>query len=392
VFDAIVIGAGPAGLSAAAELAGGSCLLVEAGPEARARDRASPIDLLAGVGGAGLFSDGKHSFFPSASALWQLPRAADAFEATARWLRGYGVEAGAFPSEPAPLVAPGGWRAKSYPSIYVPLEARFRMIDELWRSEHLAGARVVDAARDASEIVITLDENGRRREKRARRLIVGAGRWSPRGIRGWLEKLGVRFAFRRMEWGVRLEAPADDPLFARLPGVDGKLLLVEATHELRTFCTCRQGEVVLGEAYGLRAFSGRADGPPSGRSNFGLVVRSLDPALSDETAAALAASTPRTLALPECDARSLESIFGARGAAAVAAALARFFAEYPPRDPRAVTVHAPAIEGVGHYPVDDGALQLAPGVFVCGDAGGRFRGIVAAMVSGRYAARRLMEA
>jgi hypothetical protein len=44
---------------------------------------------------------------------------------------------------------------------------------------------------------------------------------------------------------------------------------------------------------------------------------------------------------------------------------------------------------VGDYPVDDGALQVAPGVWVVGDAVGRFRGIVASMISGRYVAARI---
>src|SRR5262245_31573660 len=98
-FDAVVVGAGPAGLSAAAELAaaGAACLIVDGGPPAHARRRDSPDDLLAGVGGAGLFSDGKHSFFPSASRLWTLPDPAvlaRAFDATAALLARYGIAAG----------------------------------------------------------------------------------------------------------------------------------------------------------------------------------------------------------------------------------------------------------------------------------------------------------
>ena len=56
-------------------------------------------------------------------------------------------------------------------------------------------------------------------------------------------------------------------------GADGKLRFLESDCEIRTVCTCRDGEVVLGEAHGLSAWSGRADGAPTGRSNVGLVVR-----------------------------------------------------------------------------------------------------------------------
>src|SRR5688572_23893074 len=148
-FDAIVIGAGPAGLSAAAELAAaGRCLVLEQGPPAPARDRRSPDDLLSGVGGAGLFSDGKHSFFPSATALWQLPdrdALGAAFDATAALLRVHGVEA----TPPAATIdaIESGWREKRYPSLYVPFAERLACIDSLWNAceDRFPDARVVDA-------------------------------------------------------------------------------------------------------------------------------------------------------------------------------------------------------------------------------------------------------
>lgn len=38
------------------------------------RDRYNPEESACGVGGAGLFSDGKFSFFPSSTDLWKLPK------------------------------------------------------------------------------------------------------------------------------------------------------------------------------------------------------------------------------------------------------------------------------------------------------------------------------
>ena len=402
-FHTAVIGAGPAGLSAAAELSSHhSCVLLDEGQEATARDRDAPRDLLSGVGGAGLFSDGKHSFFPAASALWQLPelRARErAFERTAALLARFGVDAGPLP--PAAAAAPvptESWQAKEYRSIYVPLDARFQMIDALWRSAfaRFCGTRVLDVQRRDDELLLEVEREGRRTAITARNLIIAAGRWSPGFIRPWLEtKLGAEYAFSRLEFGVRIETRAASPLFARLPGVDGKLRYVDPRQgiEIRTFCTCRNGEVVLGQAGPLCAYSGRADGPPSGRSNLGLLVRTADAALGREIAAALEQSSPESFALSEWrqkGAARVAHLFGVRGAQLMTAALAHLTEFCPELAHEPARIHAPAIEGVGEYPVVDGALCAAPGIYIAGDASGRFRGIVAAMISGRYVAQKII--
>lgn len=395
-----MIGAGPAGLSAAAELArAGRCLLLEQGGEHTARGRADPVDLLSGVGGAGLFSDGKHSFFPSASALWTLPDAplfALAFAHTAALLGRHGVEAGPWAAQAPARPPPGAWHFKPYPSRYMPLDRRMALIAELAGAcERWTGARVLAASRDGPWIRLGVAQDGVIRELQTRALIVATGRLSPLWIRPWLAALGVGFGFRRLEFGVRVEAGAGSPLFTRLQGVDPKLCFVETDRaiELRTFCTCRDGEVVRGEADGIVAYSGRADGPPSGRSNLGLLVRVCDEALARTIAPALFAASPGRFPLAAADLASLTPMFGDAGAAAVLRGLERLYEWCPELRTQAdATLYAPCIEGVGEYPLTDGGLQAAPGVWLAGDLCGRFRGIVAGMVSGRYAALRALAA
>lgn len=397
LVDAVVVGAGPAGLSAAAGLSSrGECVLVEQGAPAGARDRR--VDLLSGVGGAGLFSDGKHSFFPSASRLWTLPdRAAlaRAFEETASLLRRFGVEAAPFPHVAHRVEEPrvGGWRPKRYPSEYVSLEQRLACIDALWRASPAAWtrSRVVAAGRAGSEIVLDVERTDGTTELRTRRLVVATGRWSPRWTRPWLASLGARFAFERVEFGVRLECDASENIFDALPGVDGKILFVDpaSPFEARTFCTCRDGEVIIATASGLSAWSGRADGPRTGRSNFGLLVRTSDEGLGRAIEAHLYAARPRVTSLGAARALGPAAFvddFGAVGAGALSAALDRLVEFHPALARGDVTVYSPCIEGVGAYPLHDGALTVAPGVQVAGDLTGRFRGIVASLVSGRYCA------
>src|SRR5262245_10794011 len=95
-YDVVIVGAGPAGLAAADALSRRTenYLLVEAGAAIGERDRYAPRSVTAGVGGAGLFSDGKFSFFPAASALWRLrDRGAlhDAYDETVALLLRHGL-------------------------------------------------------------------------------------------------------------------------------------------------------------------------------------------------------------------------------------------------------------------------------------------------------------
>lgn len=402
VHDVVVIGAGPAGLSAAAELSRTrDSLLLDQGRDLGDRDRHAAPDILSGIGGAGLFSDGKHSFFPSATALWQLPGPdlAAAFDRTAALLARHGLTAE--PPRPSPTASaperPGTWSLKRYPSIYMPLAQRMAVIAELASAcaAVWTDTRVVAAAREADTLRLDLLRDGSPVAIHARALVIATGRLSPRWVLPWLAPLTATASFRRLEFGVRIESASDAPLFRRLVGVDPKLRFLDpdGTTEIRTFCVCRDGEVVTGETHGIAACSGRADGPPTGRSNLGLLVRTADPTLAAAVAPLLYTTAPRSLPLAAADLAALTPLFGERGAAAVRAALDRLARWCPelPRDRNAV-VHAPCIEGVGDYPDDDGALRLAPGVWVAGDVCGRFRGIVASMASGRYVAAQITRA
>ncbi len=71
-YDVIVIGLGPAGIMATLTLSqkGYRVLAIDRGKTYQMRDPQIPYDVANGFGGAGLFSDGKLSFFPAASNLW----------------------------------------------------------------------------------------------------------------------------------------------------------------------------------------------------------------------------------------------------------------------------------------------------------------------------------
>ncbi|MCB1135931.1 MAG: hypothetical protein KDK78_06665, partial [Chlamydiia bacterium] len=71
VYDYLTVGAGPAGLAFASTIKHPNSLVIDLGKLAPLRDRNHSVDCAHGYGGAGLFSDGKFSFYPSGSGLWK---------------------------------------------------------------------------------------------------------------------------------------------------------------------------------------------------------------------------------------------------------------------------------------------------------------------------------
>lgn len=143
-YDITIIGAGPAGLAAAARASKSNCrlLLLDGGKQVEARDRNNPYDATRGAGGAGLFSDGKFSFFPSASGLWTLPRFKDLYEAyawTCETLGARGLSTPPFPRHPGEYSfggadGPSGtenWFLKAYPSDYLSLDLRLTLVHDM---------------------------------------------------------------------------------------------------------------------------------------------------------------------------------------------------------------------------------------------------------------------
>ncbi|WP_371551898.1 FAD-binding protein [Streptomyces sp. NBC_00554] len=407
-FDLAIIGAGPAGLAAAQRLAGSplSVALIDSGKPVTERDRYAAADMTRGHGGAGLFSDGKFSFFPSASELWTLPRAGDlrdAYTWTCELLGSYGLDTPPFPSDPtAYTVGAGEWILKEYPSDYLSLEARLRLTADMVAA---TDATVLDEFevenaeydRDADHFRLALrDSKGQESELVARRLLLASGRFGPLGLR----ELTQERSFRRLEVGFRIEQPADKAFFRDMKQLDPKLRFREGdgSVEWRTFCACRDGEAALTETQGLWTVSGRSDCPATGRSNVGFNTRILDETVARRALApALAAmGDEESYFVLSMDAivneepeqlAAFDRVYGPELREIMLRGLSRLAEAYPVLRDNRTRLIGPTLEGVGWYPKVDGDLRLLDSpAWVAGDACGLFRGIVAAMISGHYAA------
>jgi len=393
--DLAILGAGPAGLAAGATAAekGLSCVVLEAGKEASHREHGRAADLVTGVGGAGLYSDGKFSFAPSASALWGLkPHAVlrESYEWVVARLGEHGVDAPAFPNDD-PRAQDQSGRLKAYPSRYMSFEDRMALIASLTRRLQNPPRVRAFASLTPDPDGITVDcPDGTR--IRAQAAVVASGRFGSLRLAQILDS-----RFRRVEIGMRVEQDAgqfalDASPFAQLLDPKWVCRSPDGRYEWRTFCCCRDGEVVETSFDGLTTVSGRADCPPTGRSNFGLNVRFSD---ADEGMRALGRALkaarrpsirlPASKLLEAPDASEVARSLGTEVACSLAAGLVALEKDAG-QSLQDASLALPAVEGVGYYPHVDDTLRVANAIWAAGDVAGVFRGLVPALVTGRMAA------
>lgn len=394
--DYLVVGAGPAGLAAASYLAerGRSFLLVEQGVAVGDRRHDTPEHLGQGVGGAGLYSDGKFSFFPSASALWMLrDRAAllDSYARVTNLLANIGISAPPFPEVTLPQ-ATGTEREKRYQSIYASLESRTKLIDLLagkLSPKLSTGSKLLALRTHEDHLRAYVWSLGGHEDFRVRATIWCGGRFGPLSLAAAAPDLPR--TFRRFEIGVRIEQPTDAFFLAHYDATDIKLIstCADPTTEWRTFCTCRNGEIVR-VAGSPHAISGRADGASTGRTNIGLnlrltalptsesILREIDSILLGNTPEFQQTLRDYLVERRPALGRELDILFKDRLRTIV-----------PDEQYSSTSIHGPAVEGVGYYPdVNDDLKVNSYPIWVAGDSSGLFRGLTAALVSGYYAAAR----
>lgn len=402
-FDIIIFGAGPAGLSAAYRglYDGRSVLLIESGKESCNRITDLSTDLVSGVGGAGLYSDGKISFYPSATELWKLNDQESLSDAY-KWLKNIFLENITLPLLPdsmksSDLLLGNNILEKKYLSLSMSFESRLKLIDRLSASikdKLLTEAVVTSLSMDDDKVFISFSSKGRQYEVVSKAAVIACGRFGNLKFQSICNKIPM--IFRRYEFGVRIESPSEIFPLQNNSALDPKYIIKDKLNEAiewRTFCTCRDGEIIKTDFFGLETYSGRSDHNKTNKSNFGFNVRikneGVDEELKKEIDFVLSGKCKPFHVKYFDFINNNVCCYGGRIDALLRKGLARFLKNI---DVNQFFLHGPCIEGTGYYPDIDSNLKVKElPIWIAGDQAGMFRGLMASLISGHYCSQKIHE-
>ena len=416
-FDIFILGAGPAGLSVLFTLKSNNFnnyLMIDFGKSLKEREKYDNEDAFLGTGGAGLYSDGKFSFYPCGTKVWELPDRnllEKSYEILANlFWKSVNFRIPSFCKNSEEFKGKvNSFNLKEYPSFYLSFEERKKLINFLSSDDENDGKilmrhKLVGINKlEEEKYFITIEDlnNGKQRTFFSKFIVLGGGKYFPLLLQKIYKTPEI---FRRVEFGARIlsKNKGFSSLFVKdyeeKNLIDPKWVCPSKTPgiEYKTFCMCVDGEVILCKYNEIKGFSGRSDCDPTGYTNFGfnVIVRSAE-LIDIQRFLAKDGIEDFEITLKDAlDDRMeiLENIYGKNAGKIFKEGLKLFLGQFE-IDINEIKVIGPTIEGVGNYPQINNDLSIVnnENIFVVGDATGIFRGIIPSMISGIYVALQILK-
>lgn len=399
-FDVLIIGLGPAGMMATYTLSksGYRVLAVDQGKPYLMRNLNNPFDVANGFGGAGLFSDGKLSFYPSASNLWSnldRERLRCAYQTLFEEFQRIGYKIPEWDDKWTNNKRSVDDNAvKKYNSIYIDRSTRSRIILNTYqqiKESVLLQHRIDKISKDSNGAYVVELADISNQPIYANNVVVATGK-AGNGL--FLSTNGISLLTRtQYEVGFRIETAKDN--FIPYYEEQGDYKIIESIYddlEFRTFCCCKDGRVLKSESFNYFSFNGSILDHRTGRANIGLVIR------AKRTGGLIAKEIESCIKKKECFRYGLDRNFDSSSSILIGENTDRLIFERLRKVIKSydkqfnTVIYGPEIEYFGEYPIFEWkTLRLEnENIWIAGDISAGFRGLVAALVSGIYAANSIM--
>ena len=393
VYDTIIVGGGVSGLMTAyyLTLQKRRVLVVERGHQFFERDHNNPFDVANGIGGSGLFSDGKVSLFPSATHLWKLERNGlkMGYKEVADFLNIFNVNLPAF-SDKWIEVTPdeSSFVEKKYNSLVLSQEQRmmiaFKLIHTIGSNNILADTEVVKITCKNNAFELVAKNNSIDSFYRSHTVVLAGGKHQFEALQHKIS--GLQFElYGKYEVGIRVECPNSVFDFFDNPQKDIKLIEQIEDYEIRTFCCCKGGRVLESCSDGFVSHNGTSnDFKATEKTNIGFIVTIPSEKIDEKLKWDLQVKRSNSISLTQFLSKT-EVILTKEVDDIIRCFIKNKFPKMAASS--GSVVYFPEFERFGSFPLLDDYLRMdKSGVWLTGDSTGLFRGLLPAFVSGTFVA------